>query len=196
MTKKVSGKPAGAAPRVRMADEADAAACAEVYAPVVLGSPASFELVPPDAEEMARRLRAVLAGGRPWLVAESQGGDVLGYCYAAPLRDRAAYAWTVTTSVYVAGSAIGRGVGRTLYDALLPELVARGFVQALAGISLPNAASVALHEGCGFRPIGVERAVGYKFGAWHDVGWWQRTLRDPPATPTPPLRGHPTTPPH
>ncbi len=171
---------------VRTAEEADAAACAGVYAPVVRETPASFEVEPPDAEELRRRIGSTLGGGRPWLVATSETDDLLGFCYAAPLRDRAAYAWSVSTSVYVAGSARGRGVGGALYRALLAELSARGYVQALAGITLPNAASVTLHERCGFRPIGVERAVGYKLGAWHDVGRWQLTLREPPAAPLPP----------
>lgn len=171
--------------RLRAAEESDAAACAAIYAPVVRLTPASFEIEPPGLAEMARRIRATLSGGRPWLVAEDER-DVIGYCYAAPLRNRGAYAWSVSTSVYVDQSARGAGVGRTLYEALLVALHEFGFVQAFAGIALPNPASVALHARCGFRPIGIERAVGFKLGAWHDVGWWQRTIREPPVHPSPP----------
>lgn len=174
----------GDAVRVRVAAPGDAPACAEVYAPVVRETPASFEVEPPDAEEIGRRMALAADGGRPWLVAED-GDQVVGYCYAAPLRDRAAYAWSVSTSIYLAASARGHGIGHALYAELLERLIAQGYVQALAGITLPNAASVALHEGFGFQSIGVERAVGFKLGNWYDVGWWQLTLRDPPATPTP-----------
>ena len=150
----------------------DAATCAAIYAPHVSDGVASFELEPPSVEEMARRIEAA----HVWLVHEAGG-----YAYATRHRERAAYRFTVETSVYVAEAAQGRGVGRALYDALLEEVARRGFRVALAGITLPNPASVALHESLGFEPVGVFREVGFKFGAWHDVGWWQRGLAEGPA---------------
>jgi phosphinothricin acetyltransferase len=155
---------------VRPADpDRDAAACAAIYAPHVDPGWASFEEQPPDAAEMARRIRAMPA----WLVA---GDPVAGYAHAAPHRDRPAYRWAVEVSAYVAAGATGQGMGRALYDGLLALLAERGYRVALAGITLPNPASVALHERCGFEPVGVYRGIGFKSGAWRDVGWWQKGL--------------------
>lgn len=150
----------------------DAAVCAAIYAPHVTDGATSFEEEAPGAAEMGRRI----AAAHVWLVHEAGG-----YAYASRHRERAAYRLTAETSVYVAPSAQGRGVGRALYDALLAELAARGFHVALAGITLPNPASVALHEAVGYRPVGVFEAVGFKFGRWHDVGWWQLALPAAPA---------------
>ena len=168
--------------RVRPAREDDAAAIAAVYAPVVEAGVSSFEAVAPDAAEVRRRMaaRPLL----PWLVAEEDG--VVGYAYASRHRDRAAYRWAADCSIYLASDARGRGVGTALYDALIPLLRDLGYVTVHAGITLPNAASVALHERSGFAPVGVYRAVGFKHGAWHDVGWWQLRLRDLPDDPEPP----------
>ncbi|WP_375402680.1 arsinothricin resistance N-acetyltransferase ArsN1 family B [uncultured Sphingomonas sp.] len=151
-----------------------AAAIAAVYAPYVTDGVISFELDPPDAVEMARRMAAGETR-HPWLVAE-EAGAVVGYAYASAFRARAAYDRAVETTVYVAADAHGRGVGRALYDALLARLTEAGFTQAVAVIALPNDASVRLHERLGFVPIGVNPAVGYKFGRWIDVGVWQRAL--------------------
>ena len=168
---------------VRAADPAaDAAACAAIYAPHVDPGPASFEDVPPDAEELGRRIAAAHA----WLVAE-RDGVVAGYAYASPHRARGAYRWAVDVAVYVDGAHTRRGVGRALYARLLPALDALGFRTACAGIALPNDASVALHEAFGFEPVGVYRRIGFKAGAWRDVGWWQLQVRPddlgPPTTP-------------
>jgi phosphinothricin acetyltransferase len=162
---------------------ADGAAIAAVYAPHVRDGYATFEVEAPDAAAMAERM----AGGLPWFVAED-GGSVLGYAYAAPFNERAAYRWSVATSVYLADGAGGRGIGGALYARLLGDLAALGYVSAFAGIALPNPASVALHERLGFTPVGVFRSAGFKAGAWHDVGWWQRPLADPPPEPAPPRR--------
>jgi phosphinothricin acetyltransferase len=156
---------------VRPADpDRDAAACAAIYAPYVDPGPASFEERPPGAAEVARRIREAHA----WLVAED--GDIVGYAYASPHRARAAYRWAVDVAVYVDAEHTGRGAGHALYGALLPELARRGFRVACAGIALPNDASVALHERHGFRLVGVYERIGYKAGAWRDVGWWQLQL--------------------
>ena len=154
----------------------DAQACAEIYAPHVTGGVASFEEEAPGAGEMARRM----SRAHRWLVADA-GGEILGYAYAGRHRDRPAYRLTVETSVYVAEAAQRRGVGRALYDVLLDDLGERGFHVALAGITLPNPASVALHEAAGFRAVGLFSAVGLKAGRWWDVGWWQRELPAAPA---------------
>ena len=169
--------------RIRTATVDDCAAIAAVYAPVVEQTVISFEETPPDAGEMARRM---LARPRlPWLVAE-EDGTVVGYAYASAHRARAAYRWAADCSVYLAEGARGRGVGRSLYDALVPLVRDLGYVTLHAGITLPNPASVGLHEALGFVPVGVYRDVGFKAGAWHDVGWWQLRLREPPIPPAEP----------
>lgn len=165
---------------VRPARAADAAAVAEVYRPYVEQGVASFELLAPGAQELLRRMTA---HPLPWLVAERDGA-VTGYAYASRHRERAAYRWSVETSVYLAPAEQGRGTGRALYERLIAELTGLGHASAYAGIVLPNPGSVALHEAVGFVPVGVFRSVGHKAGAWHDVGWWQRPLAalgdDPP----------------
>jgi L-amino acid N-acyltransferase YncA len=168
---------------VRAADTTDAGAIAVVYRPYVTGSVASFETVPPDADELARRM--LTTPRLPWLVAERDGA-VAGYAYAAPHNARAAYRWSVSCSVYLTAAERGAGTGRALYERLLAELVALGYVTAFAGIALPNDASVGLHTALGFTPVGVYRAAGFKAGRWHDVGWWQLPLREPPADPAEP----------
>jgi phosphinothricin acetyltransferase len=125
---------------------------------------------------MGERIQATVPT-YPWLVLE-EAGETLGYAYANRFASRAAYRWSVETSVYVAPGAHGRGIGRALYESLLAVAHLQGYVQALAGIALPNPGSVALHERVGFVPVAVYHRVGWKLGAWHDVGWWQRQLRE------------------
>jgi phosphinothricin acetyltransferase len=173
--------------KVRAATADDAAAIAAIYAPYVTGTVISFETEAPDAAEIARRM-AGDAGTYPWLAACDDDGALLGYAYATAFRLRPAYRFSVETTVYVAGHAHGRGIGRALYAALLPVLEAQGYVQAIAAITLPNPASVALHERFGFRRIGAYQEVGFKHGGWHSVGLWQRALAplgDTPAEPKP-----------
>lgn len=168
----------GRAPRVRTARPDDAGAVHAIYAPVVEHTAISFEEGAPSVDEVRARIAATLAArpiAYPYLVAEDDAG-VLGYAYAGPHRARAAYRWSADVSVYVADRARRRGVGRALYGALLPALAAQGVHAAFAGIALPNPESVGLHESLGFSLVGVYREVGYKFGRWHDVGWWQRLL--------------------
>ena len=163
---------------VRLAEpETDAASVAAIYRPAVISSLASFEEEPPTPPEMAERMRVILAR-TPWLVAE-QDGTVVGYAYAGPHQQRAGYRWSVNISVYVAPDHAGRGIGRRLYDELLSILRRQGFVNAYAGITLPNPASVALHESIGMRRIGVYERVGFKHGAWRDVAWYHLRLADP-----------------
>lgn len=166
--------------------QCDAAACAAIYAPHVEGSAVSFEEVAPDAAAMAARIEATQAT-HPWLVAVD-GEEVRGFAYACRHRERAAYRWAADVSVYVAEGARHGGVGRVLYAELLGRLRAAGLRTACAGITLPNPASVALHETLGFEPVGVYRRIGWKDGAWRDVGWWQLELMPAgPGTPPEPL---------
>jgi phosphinothricin acetyltransferase len=172
-------------PTIRLATPADAEPVHAIYAPYC-HTPISFELAPPGVEEMRGRLAKVL-GQFPWLLYE-EGGDVVGYAYAAPHRERAAYRWSVDTSVYVQQGRQRRGVGRALYASLLALLPLQGYVNAYAGVTLPNPASVGLHEAMGFRPVGVYERVGFKCGAWHDVAWFQRPLQSLSGEPPPPRR--------
>lgn len=171
--------------RFRIATVADARELQEIYAPYVRDTCISFETEPPTVEEMALRIAAV-SERWPWLVCE-EGGRILGYAYASAHRARAAYRWSVDAAVYVQQGARRRGIGTALYGALFPLLRLQGFFNAYAGITLPNAASVGLHEAMGFRPVGVYRDVGYKMGAWRDVGWWHLALRKPTPEPVPPV---------
>lgn len=170
--------------RIRDADpERDAAACAAIYAPSVEEGVTSFEERAPEPAEMAARIERT-AAAHPWLIAES-GGEVFGYAYACPHRERAAYRWAVDVSVYVATGQRGQGYGRSLYEALFERLRRQRFQVACAGITLPNDASVRLHEALGFVRTGVSPRIGWKAGTWHDVGWWQLELA--PAVPGTPL---------
>jgi L-amino acid N-acyltransferase YncA len=171
-------------PAVRAAGAADAEAIAAVYAPYVTDGYASFESSPPSSADYERRMSE--RPRLPWLVAV-ESGTVLGFAYASQHRARAAYRWSVDCSVYLSEGARGRGIGRALYSVLLPEVRALGYVSVYAGIALPNAASVGLHESFGFVPVGVYRDVGFKLGQWRDVGWWHLPLREPPADPDEPL---------
>lgn len=153
----------------------DAAACAAIYAPHVLGGVATFEEIPPDADAMRARLAAALAEGRPWLVADAEG-RVAGYAYASAWNERSAYKFTTQDSVYVDGDLRRRGFGRALLEALIARCRVDGKRQMIAAIGGGSAPSVGLHAACGFAEIGRARAIGFKFGAWHDVVYMQRTL--------------------
>jgi phosphinothricin acetyltransferase len=132
---------------------------------------------------MARRIGWISAT-HPWLVLE-RAGAVVGYAYGCPHRSRAAYRWAADVSVYVGARHHRSGAGRELYSALLGLLREQRFRTACAGITLPNEASVGLHEALGFTLVGVYRDIGWKAGAWRDVGWWQRPLHDPGPGPPP-----------
>lgn len=161
--------------KVRVVQPSDAAAIAAIYGPVVANTSISFELDPPSVDDMRARIVATLTV-LPWLVCEDDAGVVAGYAYAGRHRERPAYQWSADVTAYVRADCHRQGVGRALYAQLLPTLAGLGYRQAFAGIALPNAASVGLHEAVCFVPIGVYREVGFKHGAWRDVGWWQRQL--------------------
>jgi len=160
--------------RLRSATVADAPRCAAIYAPFVNDSWVSFELVAPDSAEMASRMARALQS-HDWLVAE-RDGTILGYAYGSEHRTRAAYRTSCDVAVYVDPQWNRQGIGRSLYEALLPRLEARKMHAAFAGIALPNEASIALHRATGFDLVGTYREVGWKRGGWRDVAWFQRLL--------------------
>lgn len=170
---------------IRLGEVEDAAGVLAIYAPIVQLTSISFEISVPTVDEMSDRITD-RQPTHPWLVAEGTEG-LLGYAYAGRLNARAAYGWSVETSVYVADEAQKQGVGRALYTALLDLLTAQGYRQAVGIIALPNEASVALHERAGFEAVGLLRSMGWKFGAWHDVAWYQRALAGEGTIPTPPV---------
>ncbi|MCF6744226.1 N-acetyltransferase [Blastococcus sp. KM273128] len=174
-----------AAPTIRDATPADAAACAAIYAPYVTGTAITFEAEAPTPEQMAGRMAAA-SRTHAWLVLEDDGA-VVGYAYAGPYKERAAYRWSCEVSVYLAQGRGRRGGGRALYTALFERLAARGYRTAVAGMTLPNEPSEALHAAMGFEPIGTYRRIGWKHGRWRDVLWAQRPLGrydDDPVEPT------------
>lgn len=161
-------------PVIRSATLADAATCCGIYNEHVLETIVTFETEPLTPDEMAGRIGEKL-GRHDWLVAEA-GGAVVGYAYYGTFRPRAAYNHSVETTVYVAPQASGRGLGTALYRALIASAGKKGYLELIAGIALPNSASVALHEKVGFKPVGVFPRVGHKFGRYIDVGFWQLSL--------------------
>ncbi len=171
-----------AAARIRLAIEADASAIAAIYQPYVTGTHFSFEETAPGADEVAARMSNPL---HPWLVAD-EDGRVVGYASTSPMRNRSAYRWSVETGIYLASPAQGLGIARRLLEAHLDLLEQQGFVTVIAGIALPNDASVALHEKLGFTLSGIERGVGFKLGEWIDVARWQKDLAPRGAEPAEP----------
>ena len=178
--------------KIRSADPArDAARCAAIYRPFVERTAVSFEERPPSDREFAARINQITQT-HAWLVADD-GGQLLGFAYGSPHRERAAYRWAADVAVYVDPNHYRRGIGKTLYQALFGLLQKQRVCVLCAGVTLPNEASVALHESLGFVPVGVYRKIGYKLGRWHDVGWWQLALRPqsdaPPPEPAAPNTG-------
>jgi len=167
---------------VRDAVERDGEACAAIYAPYVLETAITFEAVPPTASQMAERIAAARRT-HAWVALE-HGGRVVGYAYGGVFNSRAAYRWSCEVSIYLERGRRRTGAGRVLYEALFERLAARGFRTVVAGMTLPNEASVGLHRALGFEPVGTFRRIGYKHERWHDVAWCQRSLAaggDPPA---------------
>ena len=160
---------------IRSATSADAESVCAVYNPYVLETAVTFEEEAVSAAEMSRRIDSIVGSGLPYLAYED-AGRVLGYAYASKWRERSAYRFSVESTVYLRGEARGRGVGSRLYARLLEELRGRKIHAVMGGIALPNQASVALHEKFGFRKIAHFSEVGYKFGAYVDVGYWELIL--------------------
>ena len=164
--------------KIRSITLTDAKAVADIYAPFVSDNATSFEVVPPDASEIERRIKQIIPA-YPWLIFEG-GGGVLGFAYGSAHRQRHAYQWSADVSVYIHERARNRHVGRALYAALFDILRRQGFFNAYAGITLPNIGSVRLHESLGFSRVGVYTRVGFKFGSWHDVLWLHLRLSEEP----------------
>ncbi|HEV3027420.1 MAG TPA: GNAT family N-acetyltransferase [Planctomycetota bacterium] len=175
---------------IRSVELADAMAIRDIYAPFVSDSATSFEAEPPDVATMELRIQEQREKF-PWLVYEA-GREVLGYAYASPHRAaRKAYQWCVEVSIYIHAQVRRRGVGRALYSGLFDLLVRQGYVNAYAGVTLPNPGSLRLHQSLGFQSIGIYPRIGFKFGRWHDVAWLQLRLQEA-AVPVPeplPVKG-------
>ena len=160
---------------IRSATAADAAAIADIYNHYIRETVVTFEELPISAAEIAGRVEGVQSTGFPWLVA-AEAERIVGYAYATKWRDRSAYRFSAEVTVYLAPTDTGRGLGSQLYTELFPMLEARGLHAIMGGITLPNAASVALHEKFGMRKVAHFDDVGFKFERWLPVGYWQRTL--------------------
>ena len=175
--------------RIRNADPGkDAAACAAIYEPFVTESATSFDEEPPTAAYFTHKIEE-LSAVYPFLVA-TEDDEVIGYAYASEYRARAAYRWSAEVSVYIHADHRGKGVGRELYRVLLDLMRKQGFRAAIAGITVPNQASIALHERCGFELVGVFKRIGFKLGEWRDVAFLELQLAgaEPPGdAPGPPL---------
>jgi phosphinothricin acetyltransferase len=189
MTLRLASDERLAAP-IRPATPDDAAAILDIYGPIVRHTAISFEDEPPGVDEMRERIARTLAE-LPWLVSVDERGVVNGFAYADRHRERAAYRWAVDVTAYVRQGSREQGVGRRLCEELMRQLVQLGYCQAFSRIALPNEAGIRLHEALGFEPLGVFRKVGFKNGAWRDVSWWQRQLRELPAQPAEPTRPAP-----
>jgi L-amino acid N-acyltransferase YncA len=160
---------------IRSATIADAPTLCDIYNHYIAATIVTFEEEAIDAAEIAQRMAKVVDAGLPWIVSEVDS-QIVGYAYAAPWRVRRAYRYSVETSIYLAQGQIGRGWGADLYRELLAQLGAKGFHLAIGGIALPNEASVCLHEKLGFKKVAHFEEVGFKFGRWIDLGYWQKTL--------------------
>ncbi|HUX70254.1 MAG TPA: GNAT family N-acetyltransferase [Cellulomonadaceae bacterium] len=169
------------APVIRAASERDGDACAAIYAPYVTDTVITFEIDPPGVDEMSTRI-ATAARSHAWLVLEDEA-RVVGYAYGGPFKTRAAYRWACEVSIYLETGRRRTGAGRALYEALFSRLADRGFRTVVAGMTLPNEASVGLHTAMGFEAVGTYRHIGWKHDAWHDVAWMQRTILDGPNPP-------------
>ncbi|MCO6436387.1 MAG: N-acetyltransferase [Phycisphaerae bacterium] len=171
--------------RIRLATGDDAEDMLGIYAPIVINTHTSFELEPPAVQEFCRRIGEVMRT-YPWLVAE-RNGEIIAYAYATTFRSRPAYRWCAESALYVRPDCHRQGIGRRIYASLFDLLHTQGFQRVVAGIALPNDASVALHESLGFRFVGAFERVGFKLGRWINVGMWQLSLGEEgtPQEPTP-----------
>lgn len=159
---------------IRDVSPLDAPALAEIYNWYIVESVISFEEVPVTVEEMARRIQTT-SQDYPWIVVENDG-TLIGYAYARRWQERSAYRHTAEVGVYLNHDHVGCGHGTALYRQLLSQLPALGIHAVVGGVTLPNEASASLHEKFGFTKVAHYREVGYKFGSWHDVGYWQLLL--------------------
>ncbi|NPV93526.1 MAG: N-acetyltransferase [Firmicutes bacterium] len=159
---------------IRLAAPSDAAGILDIYAPFILNTAVTFELEVPTVQEMAQRIENTLAR-YPWVVWEVDR-KVAGYAYASTYNERAAYQWSVVSSVYVDQSCRKQGGATRLYSALRDFLRLQGFHRVYAIIALPNQASERFHQGFGFEAVGTFHRAGFKLGQWHDVGWYELSI--------------------
>ncbi|MGZ3924536.1 MAG: N-acetyltransferase family protein [Flavisolibacter sp.] len=171
---------------VRLAKKEDASQILQIYSPSILTSATSFETVVPSVADMQSRIQTCLEK-YPWIVCDVDG-NIAAYVYASKHREREAYQWTCESSVYVHNQFKGKGIGVQLYGALFRVLKLQGFTNVYAGITLPNQASVRLHEKCGFIHFATYEDIGYKLGNWHTVGWWKLRINNYDPDPPPPLK--------
>jgi L-amino acid N-acyltransferase YncA len=162
---------------IRKAGKEDSAAICRIYNHYILNTVVTFEEREVTVDAMASRIDEITAS-LPWLLCV-RDNEILGYAYASRWRPRAAYRHSVESSVYIADSASGQGLGTSLYQALLAELAGRSVHVVIGGIVLPNRRSVVLHEKLGFEKVAHFKEVGFKFGQWLDVGYWQLILKAP-----------------
>ncbi len=160
--------------KVRLVEENDIGPILDIYSYYILNTPITFETIVPSIDEFKNRINSISAI-YPWIVYEDNT-KVLGYAYASKHRERDAYQWSVDVSVYLDKDFTGKGIGRILYEKLLKMLKHLGYLNAYAGISLPNLASVGLHECFGFKQVAMYQKVGYKNNSWIDVGWWWKNI--------------------
>lgn len=161
---------------IRMADSSDAASILDIYTPFILNTAITFEYDVPTIEEMAQRINKTLFK-YPWLVCEVDK-RVAGYAYASIYNERAAYQWSVVSSVYVDPGFQKRGIATRLYSVLIEVLRMQGFYSVYAGVTLPNEKSERFHRGFGFEPVGTYHHAGYKLGRWHDVRWFELSVNE------------------
>lgn len=171
--------------QIRLATPNDASQIQAIYAPIVQDTFISFEQVVPSVEEIAARIEKTLQQ-YPYLVCDIDG-KIAGYAYGSAFRTRSAYQWTTEVTAYTHPHFHRHGIGRSLYTSLITILQKQEYTNAVAGIALPNDASVGFHEAIGFTLVGTFKNVGYKLGDWHSVGWWERELQTMPVSPTPPI---------
>jgi L-amino acid N-acyltransferase YncA len=164
---------------IRSVTPQDAEEILQIYKPFVTDTVISFEVTSPSVQEMEQRIHHVTHEKKFPYIVYTRNSKVVGYAYAHSYRDRIAYQWGVETSVYVSSGYHRQGIGRKLYEKLLETLKSLGYYNAFAGITLPNDASAKLHEAMGFQLFGVAKRAGYKFGGWHDVGFYQLVLKEP-----------------
>lgn len=170
--------------KVRLATEADSASILEIYAPFITDTVITFEYEVPTAAEFSKRI-ANIQKKYPWLICEVND-SIVGYAYASQFNERAAYDWSVDFSVYIKPEYHRKKIGKALYLALSQLLKLQGYYNAYAGVTLPNIKSESLHESLGFKPVGVYHNVGYKFGHWYDVKWFELKIQEHFKTPITP----------
>ena len=162
--------------KIRLATEADSGSILEIYAPFITDTVITFEYEVPTVTEFGKRITNIQKK-YPWLICEVNG-SVVGYAYASKFSERAAYDWSVDFSIYIKHLYHGKKIGKALYFALFELLKLQGYYNAYAGVTLPNIKSESIHQSFGFKPVGVYQNVGYKFGNWHDVKWFELKIQD------------------